>query len=306
METLSEEHMEENELSTLLTSASELYNLCRIHMKEAEKNQYKKEACSLLKIRYCCCILLHASTLHPIFHNIHSKYYSKKLLTVVPDVLRAYQHTSRLLKQYQMMDAYDQSFKNGMMILDQMEPLLQQSQGVTRNTRFYINSIDFYSFKEAEYYLLMDWMNHLLSRYQDDDTNTSCYDLLLRIHDECIQYLPDLRLSFITQLYKLFLLTIRYNAIGTYHKAGKWKQVITWGSKTMEFIEKVTTSEYDDIRDKIIYLLANGYIKNHEESKSIVCLQLCSKGNTIQIHYLYLLYYIAINNISFYHEGAGS
>lgn len=159
--------------------------------------------------------------------------------------------------------------------------------------------LDFYSFKEAEYYLLMDWMNHLLSRYQDDDTNTSCYDLLLRIHDECIRYLPDLRLSFITQLYRFSLLTIRYNAIGNYHKAGKWKQVITWGSKTMEFIEKETSSEYDDIRDKIIYLLANGYIKNNEESKSIVCLQLCSKGNTIQIHYLYLLYYTAVKNISF-------
>lgn len=47
----------------------------------------------------------------------------------------------------------------------------------------------------------MDWMIYLLSSYQTEETIQQCYTLFLRIYDECIKYLPDLRLSFITQMY---------------------------------------------------------------------------------------------------------
>ena len=79
----------------------------------------------------------------------------------------------------------------------------------------------------------------------------------------------------------------------------KWKVVIQWATKGIEFLEKETNGEFDSIRDRILYLLTNAYLKNHEEASSIVCLQLCSNPNAIQVQYLYVLYYIAIKNISF-------
>ena len=78
----------------------------------------------------------------------------------------------------------------------------------------------------------------------------------------------------------------------------KWKVVIQWATKGIEFLEKETNGEFDSIRDRILYLLTNAYLKNHEEANSIVCLQLCSNPNAIQVQYLYVLYYIAIKNIS--------
>lgn len=146
----------------------------------------------------------------------------------------------------------------------------------------------------------MDFLEHLHSRLHDDETANSCFELLNRIYTDCIQYLPDLKLTFISQTYHSILqLSIRYNLIGTYHKAGRWSAVIAWTSKALEFIEKETSADFHPIRDKLIYLLTNAYIKTHDESKGIVCLQLCSDPTTVQFHYLYLLYYIAIHNISF-------
>ena len=145
-------------------------------------------------------------------------------------------------------------------------------------------------YKETEYYLLIDYLLHLISGFQNEEIMKSCFSLVIRIYDDCIQCLPDLTLSFVTHL---------YNCMGVYHKAGKWSTVITWGTKILEFIEKENGKECNTIRDKIIYLLANAYLKNNEESKSLVCLQLCTDTNTIQYHYLYLLYYVATKNISF-------
>ena len=114
--------------STLQSSSTTLYNLCRSYLKELEKSQNQQEYQNVLELRYYCCLLLHSSILHsssPIPTDSQSLH---QLLSIIPDVLRAYQHTSRLLKENNMMIEYENCFQQGILILDKIEPVLHQIQ----------------------------------------------------------------------------------------------------------------------------------------------------------------------------------
>ena len=97
-------------------------------MKELESVNDKKTIEGFLMLRYCSCLLLHTSTIHPLIHKVNGNRYCKQLLSVIPDLLRAYQHTSRLLKQYNYLSEFEHCFQNALQILDQLEPLLCQIQ----------------------------------------------------------------------------------------------------------------------------------------------------------------------------------
>lgn len=58
--------------------------------------------------------------------------------------------------------------------------------------------IELFNYKEAEYDLLMAWLDILIT--QKTATEQACFELLLRIRDECVKYLPDLKLSFVNQM----------------------------------------------------------------------------------------------------------
>lgn len=74
--------------------------------------------------------------------------------------------------------------------------------------------------------------------------------------------------------------------------------VSEWASMLIEYLEKETNDKYISVREKIIYLLANAYIRLHQDDKCLIYLQLCSNPDSVPIQYLYLLYYIDKHNIS--------
>lgn len=127
-EVLKDDVQPDQPFSILQSSSTTLYNLCRSYLKELEKSQNQQEYQNVIKLRYYCCLLLHSSILHsssPIPTDSQSLH---QLLSVIPDVLRAYQHTSRLLKENNMMIEYENCFQQGILILDKIEPVLHQIQ----------------------------------------------------------------------------------------------------------------------------------------------------------------------------------
>ena len=74
--------------------------------------------------------------------------------------------------------------------------------------------------------------------------------------------------------------------------------VSEWASMLIEYLEKETNDKYISVREKIIYLLANAYIRLHQDDKCLIYLQLCSNPDSVPIQDLYLLYYIDKHNIS--------
>lgn len=116
-------------LQLIQASASELYNLCRVKLKQLERNSNKTLLKAYAKLRYCSCLLLHSSLFHPYLHTKKRKELSSNQLQYIPDVIRAYQHTSRVLKQYDILEEYEECFQHGLQILDQVETHLQTHSG---------------------------------------------------------------------------------------------------------------------------------------------------------------------------------
>ena len=67
-----------------------------------------------------------------------------------------------------------------------MDPILNQ-----------INTgASFYTFKEAEYDVLMEWVASLIPSSPPEQ----CIEILKRIRDDCVKYLPDLKYTFVSQV----------------------------------------------------------------------------------------------------------
>lgn len=105
---------------------------------------------------------------------------------MTPDVLHAYEYTASNLKECCCEEEYKQCFVNAIQIIDQMESVLSQTNV----------GASFYTFKEAEYDVLMAWTtaNSLraptinLSRSSRRSATTAC------------AIFPDLKLSFVTEV----------------------------------------------------------------------------------------------------------
>ena len=60
-----------------------------------------------------------------------------------------------------------------------------------------LSKLEFYDFKEAEYDLFMEWVDILLSQRKAEEQ--VCFEILVRVKDDCLRYLPDLKISFASQ-----------------------------------------------------------------------------------------------------------
>lgn len=145
-------------------------------------------------------------------------------------------------------------------------------------------TVGFYTYKEAEYELLMGWIDILL---RSPETLPSSIDTVKRVRDECIPFLPDLKQSFLAQC---------YNYGGYLHEERKWEEVVKWCSLIIESCEKESHEGFRKVREKSLYLLCDAYIALHDESKSLLCLQLCTQPECCPIQFLYLKYYIEIKD----------
>ena len=76
----------------------------------------------------------------------------------------------------------------------------------------------------------------------------------------------------------------------------KWDEVVKWCSLIIESCEKESHEGFRKVREKSLYLLCDAYIALHDESKSLLCLQLCTQPECCPIQFLYLKYYIEIKD----------
>ena len=135
-----------------------------------------------------------------------------------------------------------------------------------------------------EYDVLLGWTDVLML---DPSTLASGIDVAKRVRDECLPFLPDLKQSFIAQC---------YNISGRLHMLAKWDEVVKWTSFIIEACEKEPLDALVDLREKALVLLCDAYIALHDDAKSLLCLQLCSHPNTTPIQFLYLKYYLLLQN----------
>ena len=171
-----------SDVEIILHYSTELYNNCRAAYQTACDNQWNDRKRSLALPRYASCLLLHVTSLNGLLNNQPSK----QLVGSAPDILRAYEHTSSNLKECGYDEEYKQCFSNAIGIIDQMDPILNQ-----------INTgASFYTFKEAEYDVLMEWVASLIPSSPPEQ----CIEILKRIRDDCVKYLPDLKYTFVSQV----------------------------------------------------------------------------------------------------------
>ena len=171
-----------SDLEITLHYSTELYNNCRNAYRTACNNQWNDRKRSLALLRYASCLLLHVTSLNGLLNNQPSK----QLIGSAPDILRAYEHTSGILKECGYEEEFKQCFSNAIEIIDQMDPILNQV-----NT-----GASFYTFKEAEYDVLMAWVASLIPSSPPEQ----CIEVLKRIRDDCVKYLPDMRYAFVSQV----------------------------------------------------------------------------------------------------------
>lgn len=171
-----------SDLEITLHYSTELYNNCRNAYRTACNNQWNDRKRSLALLRYASCLLLHVTSLNGLLNNQPSK----QLIGSAPDILRAYEHTSGILKECGYEEEFKQCFSNAIEIIDQMDPILNQV-----NT-----GASFYTFKEAEYDVLMEWVASLIPSSPPEQ----CIEVLKRIRDDCVKYLPDMRYAFVSQV----------------------------------------------------------------------------------------------------------
>lgn len=115
----------ENDLPHLQQLSSELYNSCRAATKKSEsaKNDVYQRHITIL--RYCACLILHSSTVASLKKLDDSSKRSKRMIQQIPDVLRAYLHTAKYLKKYDLATYYRECFAKGLSIIDDVEPCLK-------------------------------------------------------------------------------------------------------------------------------------------------------------------------------------
>ena len=159
-EALQREEQPFNEQQELLKLASLLYNECRMWLKK------KKDAEPIVHIRFCSCILLQISC----FQAASSADLPLVLLSSAPDIIRAYQHTARSMQDYSLGDLPFQCYQNAIALIDKITP------------RPDANVVKMYI---------------LLSQRKAEEQ--VCFEILVRVKDDCLRYLPDLKISFASQ-----------------------------------------------------------------------------------------------------------
>lgn len=153
----------------------------------------KKDAEPIVRIRFCSCILLHISC----FQAPSSADLPLVLLSSAPDIIRAYQHTARSMQEYSLGDLPFQCYQNAIALIDKITPIIQNADTGRSSTPIVFSKLEFYDFKEAEYDLLMEWVDILLSQRKAEEQ--VCFEILVRVKDDCLRYLPDLKISFASQ-----------------------------------------------------------------------------------------------------------
>lgn len=116
-EALQREEQPFNDQQELLKLASSLYNECRMWLKK------KKDAEPIVRIRFCACILLQISC----FQATSSAELPTVLLSSAPDIIRAYQHTARSMRDYSLGDLPYQCYQNAIAMIDKITPLIQNA-----------------------------------------------------------------------------------------------------------------------------------------------------------------------------------
>lgn len=162
--------------------ATDLYNACRTAYSNANENHWNDRKRTIALLRYEACLLLHGSALN----GLKDAQSSKSLVGMTPDVLHAYEYTASNLKECGYGEEYKQCFVNAIQIIDRMESVLSQTNV----------GASFYTFKEAEYDVLMAWTTALLPTSPVDQSLA----ILKKIRDDCVRFLPDLKLSFVTEV----------------------------------------------------------------------------------------------------------
>ena len=162
--------------------ATDLYNSCRTAYNNAAANHWNERKRAIALLRFEACLLLHGSALN----GLKETHPSKDLVGMTPDVLHAYEYTASNLKECCCEEEYKQCFVNAIQIIYQMESVLSQTNV----------GASFYTFKEAEYDVLMAWTTAQLPTSPDDQSLV----ILKKIRDDCVRYLPDLKLSFVTEV----------------------------------------------------------------------------------------------------------
>ena len=74
-----------------------------------------------MRIRFCSCELLQASCIN----SAPTGDSSKSLLVNAPDIIRAYQHTARSMRDYDLGDLPQQCYLNAIKIVDTLQPILE-------------------------------------------------------------------------------------------------------------------------------------------------------------------------------------
>ena len=103
------------EVQDLQKLASLLYNECRIRLKK------ETDVETIVRIRFCSCELLQASCIN----SAPTGDSSKSLLVNAPDIIRAYQHTARSMRDYDLGDLPQQCYLNAIKIVDTLQPILE-------------------------------------------------------------------------------------------------------------------------------------------------------------------------------------
>ena len=136
--------------------ATDLYNSCRTAYNNAAANHWNERKRAIALLRFEACLLLHGSALN----GLKETHPSKDLVGMTPDVLHAYEYTASNLKECCCEEEYKQCFVNAIQIIDQMESVLSQTNV----------GASFYTFKEAEYDVLMAWTTAQLPTSPDDQS----------------------------------------------------------------------------------------------------------------------------------------
>ena len=166
--------------------ATELYNCCRETYRSASTNGWSDRKCSIALTRYYACMLLDCTYMSAIALN-HSP---MTIISTAPDLLRAYKSSSQCLKECGCEEEFTNCYMHALRVIDKIEPYVSQCE----------NGSSFFAYKETEYDVLMEWLGVLILSNQPD----SCFTILTKIRDDCVKYLPDIKLSFVKQSYTLY------------------------------------------------------------------------------------------------------
>lgn len=178
-----------NDLEIVQHYATELYNCCRKwHYTPTHRDFNDEEKRAIVLTRYFACVLLHCTSLNSLLLGNPSS----DIIATAPDILRAYKSTAISLKENGVEEEFQSCFAQALKIIDQIEPLLHQCS----------SGSSFFVYKEAAYDLLMEWVEVLLPTNQPE----SCLAILTKVRDTCVKYLPDIKLSFVKQVYVIDLL----------------------------------------------------------------------------------------------------